>query len=300
MQRFLRQFAKPLGRPLPQQISVNQSSCSRSGRRRSAISLEAGGPDPPATVRPQLHSCSVFWYLASSRLHNCTMRSPSLLLDPLWEQEVEKRKITKNQTWHSDNHQAQRRTPVSVENNRPPHLTPEMQCLFLLTKKCLFPETQMGCFPVSHPWNSTAFHSMIRSIRSLCTHCNLTFCTCLPRNQRKGSLTLCCFWEVQVRSKTGLSLLGQRCQPTLQLWAMGRIFCYSHRYFKYLMQDSYVRPWIKITSLGCGALLANLACLPLETKARVVSCSGKFRAGVRDGLNSPLKQYFPLSAKVRL
>lgn len=169
MQHFLQQHAKPLGRPLPQQISVNQSSC-RSGRRRSAISLEAGGPGPPATARSQLHSCSIFWYLASSRLHNCAMRSPSFLLDPLWEQEVGKRKIkkaktkqTKNKHGHSGNHQTQQHTPVSVENNRPPHLTPEMQGLFLLTKKCLFTETQTravfwtithGTVQLSIPWSA--------------------------------------------------------------------------------------------------------------------------------------------------
>lgn len=60
MHHFLQQLAKLLCRPLPQQISVNQSSCRRSGRRRSVISLEPGGVGPPATARSQLHSCSVF------------------------------------------------------------------------------------------------------------------------------------------------------------------------------------------------------------------------------------------------
>lgn len=60
MQRSLRAASKPLGRPLPQQISVNPSSCRRSGRRRSAISLEAGGPGPLAAASSLLPSCSVF------------------------------------------------------------------------------------------------------------------------------------------------------------------------------------------------------------------------------------------------
>lgn len=245
IQHFWRQLAKPSGRPLPQQISVNQSSCRRSGRRRSGISLEPGGP--PARARSQLHSCSVFWYLAPSRLHNCTMRSPSLLLHPLWEQEVGKRKITKKKPQtgalqqppgtgtHSGFCGEQQTSSFNSRDAMP----------FSSYKKMLVPrDTNRGCFPNNHPWNDAAFHSMISSIHGLCIHCNLTFCTCLRSNQRKGSLMLCCFWEVQVRSKPSLSLLGQRCQPTLPLWEMGRIFCSSHRYFEYLMQDSYVRPWM--------------------------------------------------------
>lgn len=198
MQHFLQQHAKPLGRTLPQQISVNQSSC-RSGRRRSAISLGAGGPGPPATARSQLHSCSIFWYLASSRLHNCAMRSPSFLLDPLWEQEVGKRKIKKknNKTralrqppdtaTHSSFCGEQQTSSFNSRDARP----------FSAYKKMLVHrDTNKGCFLNNHPWNSAAFHSMISSIRSLCIYCNLTFCTCFQSNQRKVKLMLSFFWEV--------------------------------------------------------------------------------------------------------
>lgn len=52
MQLLLQHSAKLLGKPLPQQMSVSQSSCRVSGRRRSAISLEPGGPGPQHSKVP--------------------------------------------------------------------------------------------------------------------------------------------------------------------------------------------------------------------------------------------------------
>lgn len=64
------------------------------------------------------------------------------------------------------------------------------------------------------------------------------------------------------------------------------------------MQDSFRR--LRTPSSGYKTLLANLTHFPLQAEARVVSYRGKFRVLVRDGLNSPLEEYVPLSAKVGL